>query len=318
MRTVVLCAVALILTLAIWAVGRSNPNEAEAMTLTERLLLSSQEKTQEAGVLIRAAAVPSAAGRTEAASAARSESARRDAARLEAQGEAYAEIAQRVDAMVQAAYAPVYASIPAYGAFHYSLPGQYAQILGSGRGVKALSGRMLQGFEERVQPMTEALSVAALPLLRGSARGGGAASASQASELEGGILQAVGRDAAKMSAMARQDAVGRWWRAVWTGLAVSVLIALVVLGGDAGGEAFGAFLLALLFIGAGLHYARILNAERTQRVHFEAELRSVVDESRDRTKGQVEAELRKAWTAAAMKTEPAERFRMRDLMTPAE
>ncbi|WP_018632515.1 hypothetical protein [Neomegalonema perideroedes] len=41
MRTVVLCAVALILTLAIWAVGRSNPNEAEAMTLTERLLLSS-------------------------------------------------------------------------------------------------------------------------------------------------------------------------------------------------------------------------------------------------------------------------------------
>ena len=59
---------------------------------------------------------------------------------------AYAAQTSRLDGLLEAAFAPVYAGIPAYADFHYSVLGEYSEL-----GAAAL-GQMSEGMETRLFP----------------------------------------------------------------------------------------------------------------------------------------------------------------------
>ncbi|HWL56129.1 MAG TPA: hypothetical protein VNQ78_05575 [Paracoccus sp. (in: a-proteobacteria)] len=66
---------------------------------------------------------------------------------------AYRSQAARLDDLLASAYAPVYAGIPAYADFHYSLLGEYSELGAAalGRMGEAMEGRLFPGLAHRLE-----------------------------------------------------------------------------------------------------------------------------------------------------------------------
>ena len=66
---------------------------------------------------------------------------------------AWATALSNIDSELDAVYAPALAAIPAYAEFHYSVLGQYTELLGAAQGdlIDALQKRLLKGFDKRFE-----------------------------------------------------------------------------------------------------------------------------------------------------------------------
>lgn len=66
---------------------------------------------------------------------------------------AHDEISERIDAVLYKVYAPVYAAIPEYTSFHYSVLGEYIELTQAAMGqmAQSLQKTLYSGFSERMQ-----------------------------------------------------------------------------------------------------------------------------------------------------------------------
>lgn len=71
----------------------------------------------------------------------------------EAARKARAELTHRIDDVLYEAYSPVYAAVPAYASFHYSILGEYTELGRAALGEMSatLGGQLFAGFEDRLR-----------------------------------------------------------------------------------------------------------------------------------------------------------------------
>jgi len=70
----------------------------------------------------------------------------------EAQKAAFLQVSPAIETLLEEVYAPVYAAIPAYANFHYSVPGQYLELAAAVTGAmeQDLQDRLFAGFDGRM------------------------------------------------------------------------------------------------------------------------------------------------------------------------
>lgn len=251
-------------------------------------------------------------------------------------------VLQHTDPLLDVVYEPVYAAIPDYADFHYSLVGEYSLLFMALQGGLAddLQQRLFGGFQQRMDSALYGLDSLSLELYKSNldAEIRDALSAESAGAVLGEASQlalddAMARARLSIPVAAAASIVGSGGlKALTAGMAAKLGSAIAakaaakgavkgsaVLAGAGGGAALCAWAGPFAVIcGAGggavawlLADGAIVNlAELFYREEFEDNLRALVDEHKAEMKRRIEQELRERFL---LLDEAAEPFRLRDL-----
>ena len=260
--------------------------------------------------------------------------------------EALQAVTQEIDPLLLGVYAPVYAAIPEYASFHYSVLGEYTKLALAvqGRMSSDLQERLFDGFEHRISGALTALDEQYFEAYKSNldAEIQAAMPAENPGAVLGEVTQLVVNDALSRARISYPVAgaagiVGSGGlKALTAGMATklgatiaakaaakSTLKGGSLLAGAGGGAAlcsWGGPLAIACGVGGGiaawlLADAAIVNLDEFfNRSEFEADLRALIDQDKAEKKELVEEALReKAQQLDEDAEEIAEDFRLKDL-----
>lgn len=251
-------------------------------------------------------------------------------------------VLQQTDPLLDGVYEPVYAAIPDYADFHYSLVGEYSLLFMALQGGVAddLQQRLFEGFQQRVDSALERLDSLSLELYKSNldaavrdllSAGSAGAILGEASQFA--LDDAMARARLSIPVAAAASIVGSGGLKALTAGTATKLGSTIAAKAAAKGAAKGGAALAgfgggtTLCAWAGpfapicgaaggiaawlLADGAIVNiAEMFKRDEFEATLESLVDEHKAEMKLRIEGALRERFLQL---DEAAEPFRLRDL-----
>jgi len=258
-------------------------------------------------------------------------------------GEAYVQVLPDLDRLLDDVYAPVYAAIPGYTSFHYSIYGEYTELAGAvfGDVTAQMQARLFEGFEDRLSAAGRTLDFRYVVFFTEALNTGLSAESPdgygpQTEALTSDRLSRLGLISSTTALVTKFGTISIATAAA-TALATKIAISIAakvglklaakggsVLAGAGTGAAIcswsgpGAILCGVG--GAAIMWftvdAVIINIdEYFTRDDFEAELRQFIDEDR----AALRAQLQLALQAKAIEAGAAEdHFTLRDLLLPVE